>query len=131
MQNEAMPREDWERTQKGQPLRKKIVIEKPEPEMPKVGNFVSLKDINIPRVIGFEYANRRNLRNDDGVIFVGYDVKIILRAEEEKRGPGRPPKEEVIAEPKPESIEGWMVEGEFKELFRFVRDRINISQIKW
>jgi len=123
---EAMDLQDWERMDKGlPPLPKKRVII-PEPKFPVIENLLKFKDIPLDRFDKLISARRRTIKNEDGVTFIGMDVIIELKG---KRKAGRPltNKEEEVFES--ETIRGWMQEGEWYELYRHAREKIDMNKI--
>jgi len=114
---EAVKKEEWERMDKGLPPLKKEKEVRPDPEFPKIDNHVKLETINLEKFVSLEKAERRQVRNAEGVVFNGFDVQIRMKSNYDS--------------PKKDVIEGWMIEGEFQQFFRLVRDRINLNVIKW
>jgi hypothetical protein len=113
--NEAMSKEDFERADKGLPPIKKPKIERPDPEFPLVKDLIKFDDIPIAEFDKIVTSNRRAIRNEEGVIFIGFDVTILLKPKQEEdteHKVGRPPK------PQPRVLKGWMIEGDFEKLRR-------------
>jgi hypothetical protein len=128
MQTEAIPREDWERKDAGLPPKKKVVVVKEPPELPKVANQITFDDIPVERFGKLISASRRAIKNDQGIIFIGYDVMIEIKAK--KRGPGRPSKEEVEdKDDKERIISGWMLEHDWFKFYRHARENIDPLRI--
>ena len=111
--NEAIPREDFERTERGERIPKRKVIPRPEPAFPKVDNLIKFDDIPLGEFEKMISANMRRIQNEEKVHFIGYDVVIQLKP---KRGPGRPKEDE--ADPPPRILKGWMIEGDYEKLKR-------------
>jgi len=127
---EAMSREDWDRSEKGLPPVPKQKINKPEPERPRVENEIKFNDIPINDFVELEYARRKTVKNIQGVSFIGYEVSMVLGPL--KRKPGRPKeseKDDIQGEPK--ILTGWMREGDFLSLVRTCRKKINVQVINW
>jgi hypothetical protein len=112
LQKEAMTKADFERSEKGLAPLKSVKLVRPDDVQPEMTDEIKLSDIT--GEIKLEFAGRYPRRNDEGVLFVGYIVKIKLLSKKE-----------------PETIEGWMVEGKFKEFVRHFRDQIDVSIICW
>ncbi len=131
MQIEAMDLQDWERQDKGlPPLPKKKIVRKPI-EMPEVENLLKFKDVPLDRFEKLVSARRNTIKNAEGARFIGYDVIITLKG---NKKPGRPLTLKEGEEPQKlesKTISGWMQEGEWLELYRHIRDRIDLSRIGW
>ncbi len=131
---EAIPKRDWEDMQQGKPMRIKPQIARPEPERPAIENEIKFDDIPVNDFVELEYAKRKTLKNAEGVRFIGYDVSMILNSNAPlKRKPGRPAKDEYKEELSSESktLTGWMDEGNFMQLVRTFRKKINQQVINW
>ena len=131
LMQEAISRENWERMEKGLKPIKQKVIPRPEPKRPDISNEIKFKDIPTDDFVELEYARRNTIKNFEGMRFIGYDVSMIISSEG-KRKPGRPPKdekEEIPVESK--TITGWMGEGDFLQLVRTYRKKINLQVINW
>ena len=126
MMKEAMTKVDFERSEKGLPPFKPKIVPRPEPEKPEVENEITFKDIT--GFIGLIRAERKTVRNAEGMRFIGFSVEIAL---EGKKGPGRPKESEKEIPIEPVVLEGWMAEGNFMELVRTYRKEINPQVIKW
>jgi hypothetical protein len=111
MQKEAMTKENFDRVEKGLAPLKPVKIVRPDAAEPKMEDRIKLSDIK--GEIKLEYAGRYNRKNDEGVLFVGYCVTIKLMKKD------------------PVTLEGWMIEGEFKEFVRHFSDQIDQSKICW
>jgi hypothetical protein len=110
---EAMTKENFDRVEKGLAPLKPVKLVRPDSAMPKMEDEIKMSDIK--GEIKLEYAGRYSRKNDEGVLFVGYCVTIKL----------------ISKKKDPETIEGWMVEGEFKKFVRHFRDQIDQSMICW
>jgi hypothetical protein len=121
---EAMTKENWERTEKGLPPIRPEKVEKPEPKKPDIKNEIKFDDIPMAEFSELEYARRQTIKNAEGVRFIGFEVSIIL-----KRKPGRPKESEK--EEGPGTLTGWMNEGDFLKLNRVMRKKINQQVINW
>ena len=126
MMTEAMTKDDFERTEKGLPPFKVKREPRPEPERPTVENEIRFKDIS--GFIDLLRAERKVIKNAEGVRFIGFSVEIMC---EGKKKPGRPKESEKEIPPEPMVLEGWMCEGHFLELVRTYRKEINPQVIKW
>jgi hypothetical protein len=121
MLQEAMAKEDWERTEKGLPPIKREKIVRPEPKQPVLMDLIKYEDIPIDEFKELEYARRKMVKNEEGTRFIGFEVSILL-----KRKPGRPKEDEG-----PGTMTGWMNEGDFLKLNRVMRKKINQAVINW
>ena len=116
LQREAMTQENFDRSEKGLPpiLPEKVI--KPDVVEPDFKDILLMSDAVVD---GFEpklrSAVRKARRNDDRVLFVGYDVSIELISE----------KEENV------TLTGWMVEGEFMQFVRNYRTTTDQQVINW
>jgi hypothetical protein len=128
LMNEAVSKDNFDRFEKGlPPLKpKKVVI--PDPPRPIVDNEVKMTDIPEDYEIKLDYAHRKTVRNDEGVMFIGFEVNIDLLPISKKRGPGRPKESD---DPKPLNLKGWMIEGEFLQFVRTYRKQIDQQVINW
>lgn len=110
LMQEAMSREDFERSEKGLPPLKKKSVPRPEPEKPKVKDQISLKGINFQGLLS---VKRDNQRNAEGQIFIGYTVRM-----EVKDGAGV------------KTLGGWVPESEWQEFMRYHRGKINMEALQ-
>ena len=124
LMKEAISRTDFERREKGLPILKPVLSVKPEPSNPLVENELSMDHILDGYDVELESAKRRPIKNDQGTIFIGYDVVINLNPPVKKRGPGRPKETDEVAL-EPIILEGWMKEGQFLALIRTYRKQID------
>ena len=113
MQKEAMTKENFERTEKGLAPLKPVKLVRPDDDKPEMEDEIKPSDIK--GKIKLEFAGRYNRKNEEGVLFVGYNVKIKL----------------ISNKKDPITLDGWMVEGKFKEFVRHFSDQINQSIICW
>jgi hypothetical protein len=123
MMTEAIDKADWELLDKGLPIRKKPKVIIPPPKMPKVENQIVFADIPLDRFEKLISARRRTILNEDGIRFIGMDIKI-----EVKKRAGRPLKSEN-PESQSKTIEGWMAEGDWHILYRHIREKIDFKVI--
>ena len=126
LMKEAMSKDDFERVEKGLPPFKPKKEPRPEPERPEVEGEITFEDI-----LGFIEllrAERKMIKNAEGISFIGFSVEIML---EGKKKPGRPKESEKEIPIEPTVLEGWMCEGDFMELVRTYRKEINSQVIKW
>lgn len=126
LMQEAMTQANWERADKGLPPFKVKKTPRPEPEKPTVEDEITFKDIT--GFIELKRAERKVVKNAEGVRFIGFNVEIEL---EGKNKVGRPKESEKEIPPEPRLLEGWMAEGDFMELVRTYRKEINPQVIKW
>ena len=83
---EAMDGEDFERWQKDLPPRKKEVPVIPDPEFPKVDNLLLLSKIKMDGIETILEGRRKGIRNKEGVMFVGFNVTMKMKAGETVSG---------------------------------------------
>ena len=130
MLQEAVSKENWDRIEKGLAPLKPEKITRPDPEKPVVENEIKISDIPTGYDVELEQAKRKSIRNEQGVMFIGFDVTINLNPIPKKRGPGRP-KESEEGTPEPMTLNGWMPEGAFLTLIRTYRKKIDQQVIHW
>lgn len=118
-----MTKENFERMEQGLRPVKPKVEPRPEPKKPIVDNEVKLSQIPDGYTVKLEQAFRKSVRNENKVLFIGYEVLIELIPEPREKGPGRPPE--------PKTIMGWMIEGEFLALLRKYSKQIDRQVIRW
>ena len=123
---EAMTKADFERAEKGLPPFKPKKVVRPEPETPEVEDEIKFEDTQ--GFIELLRAERKTVKNAEGVRFIGYSVEIMV---EGKKKPGRPKESEKEIPVEPRVLEGWMCEGDFLKLVRTYRKEINSQVIKW
>jgi len=126
LMKEAISKDDFERAEKGLPPLKLKKEPRPEPEKPEVQDEITFEDIS--GFIELLRAERKTIRNAEGIRFIGYSVEIML---EGKKKPGRPKESEKEIPIEPTVLEGWMCEGDFLKLVRTYRKDINSQVIKW
>jgi len=114
LMKEAMSKADFDRSEQGLAPLKKVKIVRPEPEKPDKEDELLARDVLPGYSVKLEYAHRKNLRNDEGILFVGYDVSFDLVSEKETL-----------------PLKGWMVEGEFMQFVRNHRKEIDQQVIRW
>jgi hypothetical protein len=124
LMKEALSKEDYDRIEKGLPPIKHERMPRPEPVKPIIDNEITMADVTIEGyTIELESAKKHPLKNEQGIIFIGFDVVINLNLIVKKKGPGRPKEKDESLEPK--ILEGWMLEGEFLALVRTYRKQID------
>lgn len=129
LMKEAMSKEDYDRKEKGLPPLKRMSLVRPEPPKPVIDKEITMADVLDGYGVELESANRHPLKNEDGMLFIGYDVVINLNPVSKKRGPGRP--KETESEPlEPKTLDGWMPEGEFMALLRTYSKQIDRQVIR-
>ena len=128
---DAIPKVDFERREQGLPPLKPLRVVVPEPSKPIVENEINLTDIPTGYEVQLEHAQKNNRRNEIGVMFIGFDVTIILNPIVKKRGPGRPKESEEVQTTEPKELKGWMTEGNFLGLVRMYRKQIDQQVIHW
>lgn len=126
LMTEAVSKEDYDRMEKGLPRLKPKKVATPDPIPPVVDNELSIKDIPSGYEISLEEAKKNIKRNEDGVIFIGFDVVIDLFPVRVKK-PGRPKE----SDKEPITLKGWMPEGKFLEFVRTYRKQIDQQVIHW
>jgi len=128
--SEAISKENWERIDKGLPPIPEKKIVKLEPEFPSIDNVIKFSDINLDEFDELKNANRKIIKNKDGVSFLGYEMTVSFKPP--KRPPGRLPKGQSADKFKIGRIlGGWMPEGEFFKFYYKVRDKIQPNVISW
>jgi hypothetical protein len=128
LMKEAMSKEDWERAEMGLPPIKVIKPARPEPEKPQVENQIKFEDIDAKLFAELESAKRKTVKNPEGVRFIGFDVSMLMY---QKGQFGRPKEIEKGVFAPPETVSGWMIEGDFLSLLRTHRKKINSQVISW
>lgn len=111
---EAVSEEDYSRWDKGQRASKKTPRFHPEPKPPKVdGKIIRLDKINLADIKVISKGRRKNVRNEDGVTFIGYEVA--YQVEDGK------------------TVEGWMSEADYVEMRRllFREGKINVDELEY
>ena len=106
---EAIDKADWDRLEKGLPMRPKKKVVMPEPDPPEVPDQIFLEDVLKEKFKTLAGARKRVVRNAEGVMFMGFDVSIDL--EDGKR------------------MDGWMSEADIRKLIRLFKNQID-SRIK-
>ena len=130
LMNEAMTKDDFDRREKGLPPLKKERNTPPDPVKPAVENEIRMTDIPDGYEVHLEFAKRSTVRNEEGIMFIGFDVSIELFPIKQKQKPGRPKKSDD--DPlEPMSLNGWMIEGEFLAFVRTYRKQIDQQVIHW
>jgi hypothetical protein len=123
---EAMSRDEWERKELGLPPLKKKKVERPDPVFPKVDKLLSFKEIPLDRFVRLISVKRSNIKNKDGVSFIGFDVEMEIKSKEKKK-----PLDKIISEdPETYILAGWFPEGEWMQFLRNMRSRIDLSMLQ-
>jgi len=122
LMKEAMSKEDFDRAEKGlAPIKKEKAVV-PDPKKPITDKELFLSDVT---ALGEFYsvelvsASRKMVKNEDGVIFIGFDVLIDFLSKDGEKSEDTP------------KLDGWMVEGEFLAFVRTYRKKINQNVINW
>ena len=126
LMQEAMSREEWERKELGLPPLKKKKVERPDPVFPKVDKLLSFKEVPLDRFVRLINVKRNNIKNKDGVSFIGFDVDMEIKAKEKKKTLDKIMSEE----PETYIISGWFPEGEWMQFLRHMRSRIDLSMLQ-
>ena len=118
LQREAMTKANFDRSEQGLPPLKEVKVVRPDDVMPDAEDELKALDVTAGEDIKFDiklgHATRVNRRNEDGVLFIGYDVSI-----------------DVISKDDTTTMKGWMVEGEFQQFVRNHRKQIDQQVINW
>lgn len=128
LMKEAMTKEDFDRSEKGLPPLKAVKVARPEPEEPEIDNWIKFKDVDVKLFASLDSAKRRTIKNREGVRFIGFDVSMQIY---QPGAFGRPKEVEKGVPAKPETITGWMLEGDFLQLRRTFSKKINVDVISW
>jgi hypothetical protein len=116
LMNEAMSKADFDRQEKGLAPLKQVKSVKPDYVKPDEKDELLFSDITLngfePKLLSAKLNNRKN---DEGVLFIGYEVTIDLISKKED----------------PIEMRGWMVEGEFMTFVRHYRSQISQQVISW
>lgn len=116
---ESMSQANFDRMEKGLPMVWPERVIKPDAIEPDSDDLLLMTDAAIE---GFEpkllSAVRKARRNDDRVLFVGYDVSIELISKDQKKS------DDI-------TLNGWMVEGEFMKFVRHYRTTTDQQVINW
>jgi hypothetical protein len=111
---EAMTKDNFDRVERGLSPLKPKVVERADPKPPSMDDEILSSDVKEGYKVKLEYANRVAKKNEEGVSFMGYEVKINLLL-----------KKETL------TLKGWMIEGEFLTFVRNNREQIDQSVICW
>jgi len=125
LMQEAVSRVDWELMEQGKKPKRRPQIIRSEPERPDLKNEIKFTDVPFKRFKSLNSAKKNILKNKEGLRFIGYDVEISL---------GRPDDMIAITDEEkkaPKSMDGWMDEGNFLQLVRTFRKKIDIQVIRW
>jgi hypothetical protein len=97
LRRESMTEANYQRWERGLPPIKETQPKKEDPALPIVTGQLRLDDIpNEPmRDIG---VRRHNVKNEEGMRFIGYDLCLVFEGGE--------------------SVEGWLLEADFEQLKR-------------
>ena len=128
LMQEAMSREEWERKELGlPPLKKKKKVERPDPVPPKVDKLLSFKEVPLDRFVRLISVKRNNIKNKDGVSFIGYDAEMEIKVEVKSQKP----LDKILSEEgKTYILSGWFPEGEWMQFLRNMRSRIDLSMLQ-
>jgi hypothetical protein len=124
---EAMSRDEWERKELGLPPLKKKKVERPDPVPPKVDKLLSFKEVPLDRFVRLINVKRNNIKNKDGVSFIGYDAEMEIKVEVKFQKP----LDKILSEEgKTYILSGWFPEGEWMQFLRNMRSRIDLSMLQ-
>jgi len=132
LMQEAMSRDEWERKELGLPPLKKKKVERPDPVPPKVDKLLSFKEVPLDRFVRLINVKRNNIKNKDGVSFIGFDVDMEIKsAGTVKVKDKNKPLDKILAEESETYlISGWFPEGEWMQFLRHMRSRIDLSMLQ-
>jgi len=101
---------EWEKT--GRVPAKRKVAALPEPERPEIKDLIPKGKVKPENVKGAPTGRMSNRRNDEGMVFTGFNVSFELKE-------GKP-------------VHGWMEDGVYCELRRLLsfEDDVNISRME-
>lgn len=103
---DMMSKEDYERWDKGLPISKKHKPTMDDPEQPTVKKQIEADSISM-RDLESIAGQKRNVRNKDGVTFIGYDVQIQVKDEKPRKG--------------------WMTDGDLIKIRKAIRGRKDVD----
>jgi len=127
LMQEAMSRDEWERKELGLPPLKKKKVERPDPVPPKVDKLLSFKEVPLDRFVRLISVKRNNIKNKDGVSFIGYDAEMEIKVEVKSQKP----LDKILSEEgKTYILSGWFPEGEWMQFLRNMRSRIDLSMLQ-
>lgn len=111
---EAVDMEDYNRWDRGLPLKKKTEAKIPDPEPPKIEN--RLPPIKPKDVVEVFEVKKEPVRNLDGVISIGYHVSLKIVGEKDKL---------------PVNLSGWMPEVDYLGFRRllFRGGKVNVDNM--
>lgn len=109
-----MTKENFDRSEQGLPPLKKVKVVRPDDVKPDTEDELLASDVKSGCDVKLERASRVSRRNEDGVLFIGYDVSI-----------------DMITDGDTITMKGWMVEGEFMQFVRNHRKQIDQQVINW
>ena len=107
---EAVDPENYARWDKGLGTKKEPAPVIPEPQPPKVAELLTLDKIKLDQVAAVPKGIHRVVRNQDGVMFTGFDIIIQMKERPGKDG-------QVIPG---ERLSGWMPSKDFHEMRRIL-----------
>jgi len=109
----AVNTEDYKLWNEGKRPRKKVKPSRPEPKAPKVDNSIKLDKIKTNELVSVTKGRRHVIRNEDGVMFMGYDVGYQIEGQK--------------------AVEGWMSEADYVKLRRllFREGTINVDALEY
>jgi len=109
------------------PLKKKKKVERPDPVPPKVDKLLSFKEVPLDRFVRLISVKRNNIKNKDGVSFIGYDAEMEIKVEVKSQKP----LDKILSEEgKTYILSGWFPEGEWMQFLRHMRSRIDLSMLQ-
>lgn len=111
---EAVDMEDYNRWDRGLPLKKKVEAKIPDPEPPKIEN--RLPPIKPEDVLEVFETKKQPVRNLAGVMSIGYHVSLKIVREKDKP---------------PITLSGWMPEVDYLNLRRplFYGGKVNVDNM--
>lgn len=109
----AVDTEDFNLWDKGQKPRRKPVASHPDPKRPKIDNLIELDKIKLDELVSVTKGRRHIIRNEDGVMFMGYDVGYQIKGQK--------------------AVEGWMSEADYVEFRRilFREGNVNVDVLEY
>lgn len=105
---EAMIEEDFERMTHGLPVAQRPKEIRPDPVPPVVKNQIARSKINPDSVVSVR-GPRKNVRNKEGVLFIGYDL--------------------AITDIDGKTLSGWVSEADLNWLRDNTRGRISLDEV--
>ena len=103
---DMLSKENYERWDKGLPIRKKPEPRFDDPEQPTVKKQIYANDISTKELESIT-GQKKNVHNKDGVTFIGYDISIQVKE-------GKP-------------IRGWITDGDLIRLKKKLMGRKDVE----